>query len=178
MSKIISLFFVSGVFVSLLLLPHPAAGVEGWPDHKTRVLPDSSFALVEFDEHGNKVRHFPYRDMNGHVDINQLIYCLGTFGNETWIRPENSKAALKHLEDHYRRFRAKLLQDDQTPPVNINEADLKDLVRLTNIGPVTAVRICEYRENHGRFMTTEEIKKVEGIGPATFAGIKHYIVVH
>ncbi|MBW1740309.1 MAG: hypothetical protein JRJ42_04140 [Deltaproteobacteria bacterium] len=31
-----------------------------------------SFAFVEVDNNGSKVRHFPYRNTNGHIDIDQF----------------------------------------------------------------------------------------------------------
>jgi competence ComEA-like helix-hairpin-helix protein len=132
---------------------------------------------VEIDKNGKKGRHFPYRDINGHIDIDQLIYCLGTFGDETWVDPKHRKTARRHLEEQYYRFKLKHLKEEIKEPVNINRASLKEIVRLPNIGPVMAVRIYEYRQTHGPFHNIEDIKKVEGIGPAIFAGIRYYIRV-
>ena len=69
-------------------------------------------------------------------------------GNETWVNSANSETARKCL---------------------------KDLVRLPNIGPVTAVKIYKLRETYGLFKNVKDIKKVEVIGPAIFAGSKFYI---
>jgi len=63
------------------------------------------------------------------------------------------------------------------PAINLNTANFEDFVRLPNIGPVTAVKIYSFRETHGPFRNVEDIKKVEGIGPAIFAGIRYYIKV-
>ncbi len=165
------------VFFLLFFHSHYHAHAQGWSDFTIRSLPDSSFAFVEIDKNGKKVRHFPYRDINGHIDIDQLICCLGTFGDETWVDPKHEETARRHLEEHYHRFKLKQLKEETTKPVDINKASLKDLVRLPNIGPVTAVRVYEYRETHGPFHNIEDIKKVEGIGPAIFAGIRYYIRV-
>ena len=78
---------------------------------------------------------------------------------------------------YYYRFKLRQVKEEMTKPVDINKASLKDLVRLPNIGPVMAVRIHKYRETHGLFQSVEGIKKVEGIGPAIFAGIRYYITV-
>ncbi len=64
------------------------------------------------------------------------------------------------------RFKLRQVKEGMTESVNINKASPKDLVRLPNIGPVMAVRIHKYRETHGLFQSVEDIKKVEGIGPA------------
>jgi competence protein ComEA len=61
------------------------------------------------------------------------------------------------------------------PLVDINTATLAELETLPHIGPATAQRIVEYRENHGPFETVEEIMEVPGIGPATFEEIRNRI---
>ena len=150
---------------------------QGWSDSRIRSLPDSSFALIEIDKDGRKVRHLPYRDINATIDIDQLIYCLGTFSDETWIEPEKKEIVRKKLDEHYYRFRLKQSKEGIKEPIGINTAGLKDLVRLPNIGPVTAVKIYKFRETEGPFKCVEDIEKVEGIGPAIFAGIRYYIKV-
>ncbi len=60
--------------------------------------------------------------------------------------------------------------------VNINQAGLDELVTLPGIGPVTAEKIINYRQEH-LFTRVEEIQKVPGIGPATFEQIKLYLTV-
>jgi len=146
-----------------------------WSDTTIKSLPDSSFAMVEVKKDRTKVRHFPYKDINGRIDINQLIYCLGTFSDETWVDPHHTQIARKRLEEHYYRFKLNQTKEGIKAAININTANLKDLVCLPNIGPVTAVKIYRFRETHGPFRSIEDIKQVEGIGPAIFAGIRYYI---
>ena len=150
---------------------------QGWRETKIKSLPDSSFAMIEIKEDGTKERHLPYRDISGAIDSNQLIYCLGTFTDETWYKYENKEIARKRLEEHYYRLKLHQTKDGIKTAININTANLKDLVRLPNIGPVTAVKIYRFRVNRGPFSHVEDIKKVEGIGPAIFTGIKYYISV-
>ena len=56
--------------------------------------------------------------------------------------------------------------------VNINTADVNELATLKGIGPKTAERIIEYRQNNGSFKSIEEIKNVKGIGDKKFENIK------
>ena len=70
-----------------------------------------------------------------------------------------------------------LLTPDSSQPININTASQIELESLPQIGPVTAVKIIEYRETHGPFSTIEEIQNVSGIGPKTFEQIKDLITV-
>ena len=150
----------------------------GWSDLTIRLLPDSSFAMVEVDENGKRYRRCPHYDANGGLDMEQLIYVLGTFDREKWLYKKNKKAALRHLEKHYDKFKTKAIKKKLQTPLNINKATLAELVILPNIGPVLAVRISEYRDTHSSFSAIDEIKKVDGIGIRTFNAIRHYIRVH
>ena len=147
---------------------------QGWNDMTIRLLPDSSFAVVEVKD-GKKIRHCPHHDANGRLDEEQLIYVLGTFDNEQWIDRENEEIARRHLYRHYEKLITKLEKKGLHAPVNINQASLTELVALPQVGPVLAVKIVEYRKTVSSFETIEQIKKVEGIGAATFKAIKYYI---
>lgn len=61
--------------------------------------------------------------------------------------------------------------------VNINTASLDELDTLPGIGPTTAQRIIDYRNDNGPFGIIEDIVNVSGIGPATFDEIKDLITV-
>ncbi|MCK5540737.1 MAG: helix-hairpin-helix domain-containing protein [Deltaproteobacteria bacterium] len=149
-----------------------------WSEIKIRLLPDSSFALVEIKE-GQKIKHSPHHDANGKLDEEQLIYVLGTFDREIWVDQDNRKSARKHLINHYDKFINKVREKGLQPgSVNINQAKLTKLVALPQIGPVLAVKIAEYRNSVTSFTSVEEIKKVDGIGSATFNAIKFYINVN
>ncbi len=59
--------------------------------------------------------------------------------------------------------------------VSINSASLEELSTLPGIGPSTAAKIIEYRENIGSFQTLEDLMKVKGIGNGKFNKLKEYI---
>ncbi|MEJ2752869.1 MAG: helix-hairpin-helix domain-containing protein [Chloroflexota bacterium] len=59
--------------------------------------------------------------------------------------------------------------------VDINAADLNELDTLPGIGPVTAQKIIDYREEHGGFADIEAILDVSGIGEVTFEEIRELI---
>lgn len=61
--------------------------------------------------------------------------------------------------------------------VNINTASQAELETLSGIGPVTALKIIDYREANGLFIGIEDIQKVSGIGPVTFEKFKEQITV-
>jgi competence protein ComEA len=61
--------------------------------------------------------------------------------------------------------------------ININTASAKELQKLDGIGRGVAQRIVEYREANGPFKRGEDLRKVEGIGAATFERNRERIVV-
>ena len=61
--------------------------------------------------------------------------------------------------------------------VNINTAGLEELDALPGIGPSTAQKILDYRDENGRFNTIEELMNVSGIGEAKFGSVKDLITV-
>jgi len=61
--------------------------------------------------------------------------------------------------------------------ININTASLAELDALPGIGPTTAQKIIDYRNQNGPFASIEDIKRVPGIGNATYENIKNLITV-
>ena len=62
--------------------------------------------------------------------------------------------------------------------ININQANLEELIRLPGIGETRAKDIIVYRESHGYFDTIEDILNVPGIGEATFNQLQDKIVTN
>ena len=50
-------------------------------------------------------------------------------------------------------------------PIDLNQADVEDLVMIPGISHRLARRIVEFRESHGPFKTWHELRRVKGIGP-------------
>lgn len=58
---------------------------------------------------------------------------------------------------------------------NINTANQTELETLPGIGPSIALKIINYRNEHGKFEKIEDIKNVSGIGDSKYENIKEYI---
>jgi competence protein ComEA len=61
--------------------------------------------------------------------------------------------------------------------VDLNRADVDLLDTLPGVGPVTAQKIVDWREQHGRFTKADELQEVDGIGPKTYARIAPHVRV-
>ena len=61
--------------------------------------------------------------------------------------------------------------------VDINSASLDELDKLPGIGPTTAQKIIDYRNENGPFARIEDIVNVSGIGSVTYENIKELITV-
>jgi len=61
--------------------------------------------------------------------------------------------------------------------ININTATEQELEELPGIGPVTAKRIVEYRQQAGGFKSVEQLLEVKGIGPKKLAAIRPFVTV-
>lgn len=66
---------------------------------------------------------------------------------------------------------------DHNGKININTANSQQLQELSGVGPSTADKIIQYREEHGSYQIIEDIKNVSGIGDKTFAKFKDNICI-
>lgn len=60
--------------------------------------------------------------------------------------------------------------------VDLNSATLATLDTLPGVGPVTAQRILDWRTDHGRFDSVEQLREIDGIGPSRFTKLKDLVV--
>jgi len=68
------------------------------------------------------------------------------------------------------------LNAEQTELININTADVKEIMKLPGIGKKKAEAIIAFRQNNGGFEDINDLKKIEGIGKKTLEKIMEHIV--
>jgi competence protein ComEA len=62
-------------------------------------------------------------------------------------------------------------------PLDLNTATVADLDALPGIGPVLAQRIVDWRTEHGRFASVEQLREVTGIGESKYADLVAAVAV-
>jgi competence protein ComEA len=60
-------------------------------------------------------------------------------------------------------------------PVQLSTATLEQLDALPGIGPVTAQKILDYRQENGGFASVDELDAVPGIGPARMEELREMV---
>lgn len=82
--------------------------------------------------------------------------------------PTQSTSPAPDDKDHPAKVRAaaphRTADTHHDEKVNVNTADVKELMTLTGVGRKVAEKIVEYRDSHGPFKKADELRKVDGVG--------------
>jgi competence protein ComEA len=62
-------------------------------------------------------------------------------------------------------------------PIDLNTATFEQLQTLPGVGPVLAQRILDWRADHGRFDSVDQLNDVSGIGTVKFAQLRDRVTV-
>ncbi|MBA4018344.1 MAG: hypothetical protein C0483_14355 [Pirellula sp.] len=61
--------------------------------------------------------------------------------------------------------------------VDVNHAEVAELVELPGVGQAIAERIVEYRKQNGPFQSVDDLREVTGIGPKTLEALRPHVRV-
>lgn len=67
---------------------------------------------------------------------------------------------------------AALAAGSEDGPISLGSATVDQLDTIEGIGPVTAEKIVEYRDQHGGLSSVDQLDEVSGIGPATMESLR------
>jgi competence protein ComEA len=62
-------------------------------------------------------------------------------------------------------------------PINLNAATAEQLDTLDGVGPATAQKILEYRQQHGGFRSIDDLGQISGIGPKKLEALRGQVTV-
>lgn len=81
-------------------------------------------------------------------------------------------------EKQYNNVNSKEIKRDyESQIIDLNKADIEQLMTLPGIGTVKAKAIISYRQAHGNFNSIDDLINVTGIGPSTLEKIRDYVTV-
>jgi competence protein ComEA len=60
-------------------------------------------------------------------------------------------------------------------PVHLNTATVEQLDELPGVGPVTAQKIVDWRDQHGAFSSVDDLDAIPGIGPARLEQLRELV---
>ncbi|MFC1804856.1 ComEA family DNA-binding protein [Candidatus Omnitrophota bacterium] len=84
---------------------------------------------------------------------------------------------INYLRKSHPRVKALASAEFSFDRININSADREALMSVSGIGEKLSERIIDYRQEHGGFRGTEEIKQVKGFGGYRYEKVKQYLTV-
>lgn len=98
---------------------------------------------------------------------------------ESWTKEETLDAPLAGEQDRLQSAKEPERENNKTESsqVNINQADLEELMTLPGIGASRAQLIIDYREVSGPFEKPEDIQNVNGIKEGLYSKLKEFIKV-
>lgn len=142
------------------------------PSEATTTQTDRADALPEESDSGAAVGALPSADEtsgiagDGHASAEKTP---GIARDAEKMKDKHRKKAKKHGHAEKKSKHPALVQ--------LNAATLEQLQQLPGIGPKIARRVLDYRREHGRFSSVEEIMEVKGIGAKKFEKMKPYLKV-
>jgi len=135
---------------------------------------------IVVDVEGAVVKPGLYRLKSG-SRVEDALQLAGGLLSDADLRGINRAATLKDGTKLYVPRQGESFSGQAAGPepgkLNINQATMDELDRLSGIGPVTAQRIIDYRKKNGPFNSIEELQEKKLVKPSVFQQIKDQLTV-
>lgn len=141
--------------------------------------------VIPYNEYEDTGYGFSFNNYNAH-DMLYTIKRALSFYNEKSIwqklvrRVMEQDFSWQKSAQKYEKLYNKILVDKKiktytSDKIDLNQADIKELITLDGIGKSYAERIINYRDKKGEFKSKKEIMEVKGIGNKKYKIIKNKI---
>lgn len=134
---------------------------------------DASTAMVTVYICGRVARAGVY-EVEAGARVSDVLAMAGGPGKDAGLEAIN---LARKVIDEEKIFIPAAGQSQGSSLISINSASSQLLQTLPGIGPATAQKIVDYRQQQGPFNTVEDLKKVAGIGDKKFQDIKDLISI-
>lgn len=105
-----------------------------------------------------------------------LAYILED-GEKIYIPKKGEKLEIEEYNSSIILDSSNSSSSNKISKININKATQAQLETIPGIGPSTALKIINYRNENGKFAKIEDIQNVSGIGAAKYEKMKEYITI-
>ena len=95
------------------------------------------------------------------------VWCFGDFSSE--IKLEKLPVSHRGLE--------RTVANSRDLQVDLNQAELEELLSVPGIGQSLGEKILRYRREHGPFQSLEDLEAIPGIGEKTVEALRDYLYV-
>lgn len=141
--------------------------------HDKSVSTDKSSESDQTDQKNNNIYRFRPKNLRRDLGIIVFVLFLLYLTNNYLVELHHKK----HIEYSISFSVIDSAVEESLLIVNINTAEIDDLILLPGIGQSKAKAIIEYRETNGGFKNIEDIKNVKGIGVKIYENLKNHITV-
>lgn len=113
-----------------------------------------------------------YAGKNGQLSLRSAVVAAGTGGGASAAAPDTGSAS-----ESGSGTTGSAGSGPSGGKVDLNTATAEQLDTLPGVGPVTAKAIIDWRAQHGKFTSVDQLGEVDGIGPARLAKLRDLVTV-
>ena len=136
------------------------------------------FVYIEFikSNDGNNEIYFDYSEQDSLFEFYSKNDYSSLTDEQIAKKTQELKKQVLELPDTF-SYTKKDIESLKEKSIDINSADIEELVKLPGIGEKTAEKIIELRTEKGQFRKLEDLMEVKGIGEVKFNKIKKFLYI-